>query len=77
MTPRAEMLIMGGFLAAFLVKLPVVPFHSWLPDAHTEAPTAGSLILASLMLKTGAYGLIAICYPAISRMHLRHLHRRA
>ena len=63
MTPRAEMLIMGGFLAAFLVKLPVVPFHSWLPDAHTEAPTAGSLILASLMLKTGAYGLLRFVVP--------------
>ena len=47
-------LIMSGFLAAFLVKLPVVPLHNWLPDAHTEAPTAGSLILASLLLKTGA-----------------------
>jgi NADH-quinone oxidoreductase subunit M len=63
MTPKAEMLIMGGFLAAFLVKLPVVPFHSWLPDAHTEAPTAGSLILASLMLKTGAYGLLRFVIP--------------
>ncbi len=63
MAPRAEMLIMGGFLAAFLVKLPVVPFHSWLPDAHTEAPTAGSLILASLMLKTGAYGLLRFVIP--------------
>jgi len=63
MTSGAELLIMGGFLAAFLVKLPVVPFHSWLPDAHTEAPTAGSLILASLMLKTGAYGLLRFVVP--------------
>ncbi len=63
MKPGAEMLIMLGFLAAFLVKLPVVPFHSWLPDAHTEAPTAGSLILASLMLKTGAYGLLRFVVP--------------
>ncbi len=61
--PRTEMLLMLGFLAAFLVKLPVVPFHSWLPDAHTEAPTAGSLILASLMLKTGAYGLLRFVVP--------------
>lgn len=58
-----EMLLMCGFLAAFLVKLPVVPFHSWLPDAHSEAPTAGSLILASLMLKTGAYGLLRFVVP--------------
>jgi NADH-quinone oxidoreductase subunit M len=63
MSSTAEMLIMLGFLAAFLVKLPVVPFHSWLPDAHSEAPTAGSLILASLMLKTGAYGLLRFIVP--------------
>ena len=50
--------IMLGYLAAFIIKLPVVPFHSWLPDAHSEAPTAGSLILAGLLLKTGAYGIV-------------------
>jgi len=55
--------IMLGFLAAFVVKLPVVPFHTWLPDAHTEAPTAGSLILAGLLLKTGAYGIIRFVLP--------------
>jgi NADH-quinone oxidoreductase subunit M len=58
-----EILIMAGFLAAFLVKLPAFPVHNWLPDAHSEAPTAGSLILASLMLKTGAYGLIRFAVP--------------
>jgi NADH-quinone oxidoreductase subunit M len=63
MTLPASTLIMLGFLAAFLVKLPVVPFHNWLPDAHTEAPTAGSLILAGLLLKTGAYGLIRFVVP--------------
>jgi NADH-quinone oxidoreductase subunit M len=63
LAPALEMVIMGGFLAAFLVKLPAFPFHSWLPDAHTEAPTAGSLILAALMLKTGAYGLIRFIVP--------------
>jgi len=54
---------MLGFLSAFIVKLPAVPFHSWLPDAHSEAPTAGSLILAGLLLKTGAYGLIRFVIP--------------
>jgi NADH-quinone oxidoreductase subunit M len=56
-------LLMLGFLAAFLVKLPAVPFHPWLPDAHTEAPTAGSVILAGLLLKTGAYGLLRFVIP--------------
>ena len=57
------MWLMLGFLIAFAVKLPVVPFHSWLPDAHTEAPTAGSVILAGLLLKTGAYGLLRFVIP--------------
>lgn len=55
--------LMLGFLAAFIVKLPVVPFHTWLPDAHSQAPTAGSLILAGLLLKTGAYGLLRFVLP--------------
>ncbi len=59
----AAWLIMLGFLAAFLVKLPAVPIHSWLPDAHTEAPTAGSVVLAGLLLKTGAYGLLRFVLP--------------
>lgn len=58
-----ERWLMLGFLAAFIVKLPVVPFHNWLPDAHSEAPTAGSLILAGLLLKTGAYGLLRFVVP--------------
>ncbi|HZX72967.1 MAG TPA: NADH-quinone oxidoreductase subunit M [Cyclobacteriaceae bacterium] len=61
--PDTARWLMLGFLAAFIVKLPVVPFHSWLPDAHSEAPTAGSLILAGLLLKTGAYGLIRFVLP--------------
>jgi len=63
MSSTTAMLIMSGFLAAFLVKLPVVPLHNWLPDAHSEAPTAGSLILAALLLKTGAYGLLRFVVP--------------
>jgi NADH-quinone oxidoreductase subunit M len=63
LSPRAARLLMLGFLAAFLVKLPSFPFHTWLPDAHTEAPTAGSVVLAGLLLKTGAYGLIRFALP--------------
>ena len=59
----ASMLIMLGFFAAFAVKLPAVPLHTWLPDAHTAAPTAGSVILAGLLLKTGGYGLIRFVLP--------------
>ncbi|MBS0000521.1 MAG: NADH-quinone oxidoreductase subunit M [Cyclobacteriaceae bacterium] len=58
-----SLFLMAGFLIAFLVKLPAVPFHNWLPDAHTEAPTAGSVILAGLLLKTGAYGLLRFVLP--------------
>jgi NADH-quinone oxidoreductase subunit M len=55
--------MMLGFFVAFAVKLPVVPVHVWLPDAHTEAPTAGSVVLAGLLLKTGAYGLLRFVVP--------------
>ena len=60
---RASIPVMLGFFVAFAVKLPAFPFHPWLPDAHTEAPTAGSVILAGLMLKTGGYGLIRFVAP--------------
>jgi NADH-quinone oxidoreductase subunit M len=63
LSPVAARWLMMGFLVAFMVKLPVIPFHTWLPDAHSEAPTAGSLILAGLLLKTGAYGLLRFVIP--------------
>jgi NADH-quinone oxidoreductase subunit M len=63
MAPQTALLLMLGFVIAFMVKLSTVPFHSWLPDAHTQAPTAGSVILAGLLLKTGAYGLIRFVLP--------------
>jgi NADH-quinone oxidoreductase subunit M len=55
--------VMLGFFIAFATKLPAVPFHNWLPDAHSQAPTAGSVILAGILLKTGAYGLIRFTVP--------------
>jgi NADH-quinone oxidoreductase subunit M len=55
--------LMLGFFVAFAVKLPAVPLHTWLPDAHTQAPTAGSILLAGLLLKTGGYGLIRFAVP--------------
>jgi NADH-quinone oxidoreductase subunit M len=67
-TGPAAFWLMMGFLAAFLVKLPAVPLHTWLPDAHTEAPTAGSIVLAGLLLKTGAYGLIRFVLPLFPTM---------
>jgi NADH-quinone oxidoreductase subunit M len=62
----ADGLQIGAFLAfflAFAIKVPMFPFHTWLPDAHTEAPTAGSVILAAVMLKLGAYGFIRFAVP--------------
>lgn len=60
---RTAFWLMLGFFVAFAVKLPAVPLHTWLPDAHTQAPTGGSVILAGVLLKTGAYGLIRFVVP--------------
>ena len=54
-----------AFLAAFAVKVPMFPVHTWLPDAHTEAPTAGSVILAGILLKMGAYGFLRVALPIL------------
>ena len=54
-----------GFFLAFAIKVPMLPFHSWLPDAHAEAPTAGSVILAGVLLKMGAYGFIRFSLPLL------------
>jgi NADH-quinone oxidoreductase subunit M len=58
-----EKWLYAAFLLAFAIKVPLVPVHSWLPDAHTEAPTAGSVILAGLLLKAGAYALLRFAFP--------------
>lgn len=63
LSPSTAMWIMLGFFVAFAVKLPMFPLHTWLPDAHTEAPTAGSVVLAGLLLKTGAYGMLRFVVP--------------
>ncbi len=52
-----------GFLIAFAIKVPIWPLHSWLPDAHVQAPTAGSILLAGVMLKLGTYGIVRFCLP--------------
>src|SRR5688500_11081273 len=55
------------FFAAFAIKVPLFPFHTWLPDAHTEAPTAGSVVLAAVMLKIGGYGFLRFSLPMFPR----------
>ena len=63
--PEHQAWLFGAFLAAFAVKVPMFPVHTWLPDAHTEAPTAGSVILAGILLKMGAYGFLRVSLPIL------------
>ncbi len=62
-TPRGAMWLFGAFFLAFAVKVPMFPLHTWLPDAHVEAPTAGSVVLASIMLKLGTFGFLRLAVP--------------
>ncbi len=67
---RTQDLLFLAFALAFAIKVPMFPFHTWLPDAHVEAPTAGSVILAGVLLKMGTYGFLRFCLPLFPQASL-------
>ncbi len=72
-SPMLMNVLFFGLLFGFLVKMPAVPFHTWLPDAHVEAPTAGSVLLAALLLKMGGYGLFRIIVPMLPNVSDKYI----
>jgi NADH-quinone oxidoreductase subunit M len=70
-TPTAALWLFGAFFMAFAVKVPMFPFHTWLPDAHVEAPTAGSVVLAAVMLKLGTFGFLRLAVPLFPAAAMR------
>jgi NADH-quinone oxidoreductase subunit M len=72
LAPGTEALLFGAFALAFLVKVPLWPLHTWLPDAHVEAPTGGSIILAGVLLKLGTYGLLRFAIPLFPASAVRY-----
>jgi NADH-quinone oxidoreductase subunit M len=70
-SPTAGLWLFGAFFMAFAVKVPMFPFHTWLPDAHVEAPTAGSVVLAAIMLKLGTFGFIRLAVPFFPEAAMR------
>jgi NADH-quinone oxidoreductase subunit M len=68
---RFQDLLFLAFALAFAIKVPMFPFHTWLPDAHVEAPTAGSVILAGVLLKMGTYGFLRFCLPLFPAASIR------
>ena len=70
---QAQLWLFAAFALAFAIKVPLFPFHTWLPDAHVQAPTAGSVILAGVLLKMGTYGFLRFCLPLFPQATITYL----